>query len=114
MTSAGSHRAGRSRAGIRLTRRGRVTVALLIVGGLVAAFWLGAWRAGAAVAPGGDPYDRTARETVALRTGDTLWRVARQRDPDADPRAVQRIIELDGPSNAAVTAGQRIAVPEPG
>jgi hypothetical protein len=96
---------------IRLTRRGRVVVR---VGGAVLALLM--------VISGVLLLDRTAQAgsqshpvPVSYRVvlpGETLWQIAAEVAPRADRRdTVAKIIELNALPGAAVSAGQRIAVP---
>lgn len=112
MTSDGQ-RVARPRAGIRLTRRGRLLLVLAVLGALLFAFWLGSLRASlAATASAGVA---ASGDAVVLEPGQTLWEIARRRAPDADPRiAVHRIMVVNNLSGASVSAGQRILVPELG
>jgi hypothetical protein len=99
-------------APLRLTRRGRVVVAvatalLLAVLSLVIA---ASAQATSHPTPSGAAPRNLAQVTV--RPGQTLWSVAENADPDADTRAVvQQIIELNGLTGNVVFAGQRLWVP---
>ena len=93
---------------VRLTRRGRwvvVVLTLAIVLGIGVAFSGGS----AATRHAGTAEPTT---TVVVRTGQTLWDIAASHAADGDVRAmVQRIEQLNALDGAAVTAGQRLAVP---
>jgi hypothetical protein len=97
---------------LRLTRRGRVVVAvatalLLAVLSLVIA---ASAQATSHPAPSGAAQRSLVQVTV--RPGQSLWSVAENADPDADTRAVvQQIIELNGLTGNVVFAGQRLWVP---
>jgi hypothetical protein len=97
---------------LRLTRRGRVVVAvatalLLAVLSLVIA---ASAQATSHPAPSGAAQRNLAQVTV--RPGQSLWSVAENADPDADTRVVvQQIIELNGLTGNVVFAGQRLWVP---
>jgi LysM domain len=101
-----------ARVPLRLTRRGRVVVAvatvlLLAVLSLVIA---ASAQATSHPAPSGAAQRNLAQVTV--RPGQSLWSVAENADPDADTRAVvQQIIELNGLTGNVVFAGQRLWVP---
>ena len=109
-------RSGRRRdtpvAPLRLTRRGRVVVALAaaLLVTLVSLFL-----AGVAQATNDGPSPRAARENlvqVIVRPGQSLWSVAESADPDQDTRAViQQIIDLNSLNGDAVFAGQQLWVP---
>jgi hypothetical protein len=97
---------------LRLTRRGRVVVAvatalLLAVLSLVIA---ASAQATSHSAPSGAAQRNLAQVTV--RPGQSLWSVAENADPNADTRVVvQQIIELNGLTGNLVFAGQRLWVP---
>jgi LysM repeat protein len=89
---------------VRITRRGRLVilaVALLVV------LLPGAWRAMATAQVEGPS---TVAVTVA--PGDTLWGIASQIDPGADPRAlIAEIRELNGLAQSGLVPGQVLVVP---
>jgi hypothetical protein len=97
---------------LRLTRRGRVVVAvatvlLLAVLSLVIA---ASAQATSHPAPSGTAQRNLFQVTV--RPGQSLWSVAENADPDADTRVVvQQIIELNGLTGNVVFAGQQLWVP---
>jgi hypothetical protein len=97
---------------LRLTRRGRVVVAV------AAALLLAALSLVIAVSAQATnhPVARAAQQNltqVTVRPGQSLWSVAESADPGADTRAViQQIVELNGLSGAVVFAGQRLWVPQ--
>jgi LysM domain-containing protein len=97
-----------ARPAIRLTRRGRVVLAVLAA--LVLA---GLFVAGATAAQASAPAAAHAGDTrVFVQPGDTLWSIAQQARPDADPQAVvQDILSANHLSSASVTVGQRLWVP---
>jgi hypothetical protein len=93
---------------VRLTRRGRVLVALVLLTMIAVAFLV--LRA-PATASTGDPTAPVAR-TVTVEPGQTLWQVAREVRPQADPReTIARITEMNGLTSASVQAGRQIYVP---
>jgi LysM domain len=97
---------------LRLTRRGRVVVAvaaalLLAVLSLVIA--ASAQATNHPVPSRGVEQNLTQ---VTVRPGQSLWSVAENADPGADTRAVvQQIVELNGLTGDVVFAGQRLRVP---
>ena len=97
---------------LRLTRRGRIVVA--VAAALVLAA-LSLVIAGAAQATNHPVSARTAQQNLAQVTvhpGQSLWSVAESADPNADTRVViQQIIELNSLTGNAVFAGQRLWVP---
>ena len=96
---------------LRLTRRGRVVVAVLAV--LAAC---GLFVAGASAAQASGPTSAhgasAAAELVVVQPGETLWSIAQSADPNADARAiVQEILQANRLKTASITAGQRLWVP---
>ncbi|GAB3386339.1 hypothetical protein GCM10027568_04500 [Humibacter soli] len=112
MTTIGvaMHRTGMTRVRTRLTRRGRVVLAALVVlpalvvGGVVAAN-------NAAEAGTNSSYSASFRH-ITVQPGDSLWSIARRISPASDPRdVIGAIIDLNGLSSSVVQAGQRLAIP---
>jgi len=109
-------RSGRPRdtpvAPLRLTRRGRVVVALAAA---LLVTMVSLLLAGVAQATNDGPSPRAARENlvqVIVRPGQSLWSVAESADPDQDTRAViQQIIDLNSLNGDTVLAGQQLWVP---
>ena len=109
-------RSGRPRdtpvAPLRLTRRGRVVIA--IAAALLVTI-VSLLLAGVAQATNHGPSPRTARQNlvqVLVRPGQSLWSVAESADPDQDTRAViQQIIDLNSLNGDTVFAGQQLWVP---
>ena len=109
-------RSGRPRdtpvAPLRLTRRGRVVVALAAA---LLVTMVSLLLAGVAQATNDGPSPRAARENlvqVIVRPGQSLWSVAESADPDQDTRAViQQIIDLNSLNDETVFAGQQLWVP---
>jgi hypothetical protein len=109
-----------ARAGIqprsRLTRRGRITVSALVMAAvlLVAAL---AWLAGATRADAtrsGPPASAVYRSlaSVVVQPGQSLWTIAAQAEPSADPRSViQQIIDLNALGRTSIQPGQHLWVP---
>ena len=99
-------------AGVRITRRGRLallmalTVLALVIGAVIQA--AGRRRRRHPTARRGGAVTRT----VTVQPGETLWQIARDIRPNADPReTVARIQELNGLTTATVWAGQPLIVP---
>jgi hypothetical protein len=109
-------RSGRQRdtpsAPLRLTRRGRVVVA--IAAALLVTV-ISLLVAGVAQATNHGPAPRAARQNlvqVVVHPGQSLWSVAESADPGQDTRAViQQIIDLNSLNGDTVTAGQQLWVP---
>ena len=97
---------------LRLTRRGRVVVAVFTALVLAA---LSLVIASAAQATNHPVSSRAAQQGLAQVTvhpGQSLWSVAESADPAADTRVVvQQIIELNGLTGNVVFTGQRLWVP---
>jgi LysM domain len=97
---------------VRLTRRGRVVVA---VAAALLVTVISLLVAGVAQATNDGPSARAARQhlvQVVVRPGQSLWSVAESADPDQDTRAVvQQIIDLNSLSGDTVLAGQQLWVP---
>jgi hypothetical protein len=100
----------------RLTRRGRITVSALVMAAvlLVAAL---AWLAGATradAAHSGPPASAVYRSlaSVVVQPGQSLWTIAAQAEPSADPRSViQQIIDLNALGGTSIQPGQHLWVP---
>ena len=101
---------------IRLTRRGRIVVAVLIViaaVGVAGLVWLAV--AGQAQASG----QVTPRQSggqgmlrVVVQPGQTLWSIAVRAEPTADPRVVvQQIIDANSLASPAIEPGEVLRVP---
>jgi LysM domain len=109
-------RSGRPRdtpvAPLRLTRRGRVVVAMAAA---LLVTMVSLLLAGVAQATNDGPSPRAGRENlvqVIVRPGQSLWSVAESADPDQDTRAViQQIIDLNSLNGDTVFAGQQLWVP---
>ncbi|WP_374947684.1 LysM peptidoglycan-binding domain-containing protein [Agreia sp.] len=99
---------------LRITHRGRVVLASLVslplVAGVVA---LALFGANSAVAGGSGA--SAAVETfdyVTVQAGETLWGLAEEIAPSADPRdVIADIVNLNQLPSADVQPGQRLAVP---
>ena len=91
-------------SGLRMTRRGRLVVlafALLVV------LLPGAWRAMATAQVEGP-----TTVAVTVQPGDTLWGIAAEIDPGADPRAlIAEIREMNALTQSGLVPGQVLVVP---
>jgi hypothetical protein len=100
----------------RLTRRGRIVVSALVISATLLVVAL-AWLAGTATAeaarngaPASDVYRNLT--SVVVRPGETLWAIATQAEPTADPRSViQEIVDINALSGTSIQSGQRLWVP---
>lgn len=87
--------------------RRRRLVALAIVVSLVLGVVSVVWSSGAGSET---PVEPTESVTVVVQPGDTLWAIATELDPGADPRAlVDRLTDLAG--STALQPGQELVVP---
>lgn len=101
-------RATRQAAGIRLTRRGRVALATLAAGALSIMVVL----SGQITADAGSQTAGPATSVVVVQSGDSLWSIAQEVAPAADPReTIARIRDLNGMRSATVIPGQSVVVP---
>jgi nucleoid-associated protein YgaU len=102
----GHHRAMRRTYVRRRRTVAAVTTALVAV--LLSPLAAGAVRRGEAPDP---PAPRPVQQVV-VREGDTLWSIARQVRPDADPRAtVAAIVSANGVDPGALVPGRSLVVP---
>jgi hypothetical protein len=98
---------------LRLTRRGRIVVAVMAAL-LVAALSLIAAGAAQAISHAGPAHQVGSANLaqVVVQPGQSLWSVAESADPSADTRRViQQITELNSLNGDTVFAGQRLWVP---
>jgi hypothetical protein len=97
---------------LRLTRRGRIVLA---VAAALLVTIISLLAAGVAQATNHGPSPRAARQNlvqVVVRPGQTLWSVAESADPGRDTRVVVRqIVDLNSLSGPTVQAGQQLWVP---
>jgi LysM repeat protein len=92
--------------GLRLTRRGRLVLAIAALLALVAFGALGA-----RVVPARSAIPPSAPSVVQVQPGDTLWSIARRVAPDADTRAVvDAIAARNGLVGGALHPGQRLLI----
>ena len=98
---------------LRLTRRGRVVLASLVALPLAGALAWSALGAGSAVAaPDDSAAPGVVFATVMVAPGETLWAIASEVAPTADPRdVVDAIKRLNALDSAQLVAGQRLAIP---
>jgi nucleoid-associated protein YgaU len=97
-----------ARAGLRLTRRGRLTVVLLIALLALVVTLVGAASVSAVTsAPAAG-----STSTVVVQPGQTLWELAEQVAPDRDPREVIKAIsDANALTTALVAPGQSLVIP---
>ncbi len=93
---------------LRLTRRGR-TLALLLVTLLVCiAFSVGRVSSSNAASPS----IPVAEHSVVVRSGETLWSIAKREAPGRDPRDVIDLVTQTNHLTGTLRAGQRLVLPD--
>ena len=106
-------RAVQQRAHLRLTKRGRAVFMTLAAIPVVIAAFLFALNGGAASASLESAVQPGVEYTyVTIAAGESLWAIAEDVAPTADPRDfVNDILEFNGMSSAELFPGQRLALP---
>lgn len=100
---------GVSASHLRLTRRGHAVLTVLISVPLVVAALVGVVNGGGALASN---HSGTGLHYVTVQGGQTLWQLAGEIAPKADPReVVADIVNLNQLASSDLQAGQRIAIP---
>lgn len=97
---------------LRLTARGRRLLTAIAALPAVLALGFAVISGGSAIASldAGAPADSFV--TVTVSTGDTLWSIAEDVAPQADPRdVVDAIVRLNALDGASIAAGQSLAIP---
>ncbi|ROP58486.1 hypothetical protein [Curtobacterium sp. ZW137] len=101
---------GTVRTRLRLTRRGRVVFTTLAAIPLLLIVGLFALNGGQASA--GNTAANVHFQTVTIEPGETLWQLAEQTAPNADPRDfIQDVVSLNALDGSGVQAGEQIAIP---
>lgn len=109
VASIGVRPASRPDPALRLTRRGRLAVLIVF---LVAALGTGVLVGSGPSRASGETGPPREHQYVVVQPGQTLWGIAREAAPGADPRAtIEQIRRLNALSSTGVQAGQRIALP---
>lgn len=97
---------------LRLTARGRRVMAFVVALPVIAAVILAVLGGGAALASGDAGAPAGSFAEITVMSGETLWSIAEDIAPEADPRDVIAQIErLNALESGSVSAGQRIAIP---
>jgi len=97
---------------LRLTARGRRALAVLASLPAVVALAVAVVSGGAALATSEAGAPAGSFATVTVMPGDSLWSIAAQVAPAADPRdVVDAIMRLNALPGAGLAAGQTIAIP---
>ncbi|MFS4506674.1 hypothetical protein ACMA46_10610 [Clavibacter sp. Sh2141] len=95
---------------LRITRRGRIVLTALVAAPLALGAGLVALNGGAAVAS--KDASGTAFEYVTVSSGQSLWDLAEEIAPSADPRdVIASVVDLNRLPTSDVAAGQQLAVP---
>ncbi|MEJ3404935.1 LysM peptidoglycan-binding domain-containing protein [Rathayibacter sp. YIM 133350] len=99
-----------ARTRLHLTRRGRVVLTGLAALPLVAGAFLLSLNAGMAEAGGAGAGQ--SFEYVTVQSGQSLWQLAEQLAPSADPRdVIADIVSLNQLASTDIEPGQRLAIP---
>ncbi|MFG6474785.1 LysM peptidoglycan-binding domain-containing protein [Microbacterium sp. P06] len=97
---------------LRLTVRGRRVLAGLAAFPVAVAICFVAISGGAALASRDAGAPAATFSEVTVMAGDSLWGIAQEVAPSADPRdVVDAIVRLNALDGVAVSAGQRLAIP---
>ncbi|WP_040163545.1 LysM peptidoglycan-binding domain-containing protein [Microbacterium gorillae] len=97
---------------LRMTVRGRRVLAVLASLPIVALIAFGALSGGNAMASSEHGAPADTFQTVTVLPGDSLWGIATEIAPDADPRdVVADIISLNALGTSDLRAGQTLAIP---
>lgn len=106
----GTQTTAASRPRLRITRRGRAVLAVLIAAPLAVAAVVGG--VGALGATATSTTGTASFEYVTVAPGESLWQLAQQVAPSADPRdVVADISDLNGLGSGVIQPGQRLAIP---
>ncbi|MBF4619045.1 hypothetical protein ITJ44_13270 [Clavibacter sp. VKM Ac-2873] len=98
------------RTRLRITRRGRAVLTALVAVPLALGVGLVALNGGAAVAS--KDASGTTFEYVTVASGQSLWDLAEEIAPSADPRdVIASVVDLNRLPSSDVAAGQQLAVP---
>lgn len=97
---------------LRLTVRGRRALAVFAALPAVIAVSIAVVSGGSALASRSDGVPAGEFTTVVVGAGDSLWSIAEEVAPAADPRdVVDAIVRLNALDGANIAAGQRLSVP---
>lgn len=99
-----------ARTRLRLTHRGQVALIVLVtvlLAIVMSMFVMGTTGANAAAQSGAADH-----VYISIQAGETLWQIAEELDPNADPRdLIAEIVSLNDLPSSTLEAGQRIALP---
>jgi hypothetical protein len=112
MTAITMHTAVAPRTRLRLTVRGRRVLAALAALPAVIALGLAIVSGGSALASRDAGAPVGSFETVTVSPGDSLWSIAEEVAPGADPRdVIDAITRLNALDSVELIAGQSLAIP---
>ncbi len=96
---------------LRITARGRRVLTALVALPIAGAIAFAAVSSGSALASG-ELTNANTFETVTVQSGDTLWSIAGEIAPKADPRdVVAEISRLNVIDGGVISVGQHLAIP---
>jgi len=97
---------------LRLTSRGRRVLAGFAALPAVAAVGVAVLSGGGALATDSESAPTGAFETVTVSAGESLWGIAEEVAPQADPRdVIDAIVRLNALETSGLAAGQRLSIP---
>lgn len=97
---------------LRLTARGRRALATIAALPAAVALAIAIVSGGSALASREDGTSAGTFSSVVVGAGDSLWSIAEEVAPAADPRdVVDAIVRLNALEGGNISAGQRLAVP---
>lgn len=95
---------------LKITARGQavlVGLVTIVIAIIVGMFTFGVTGANASTTSGANDFTY-----VSIQSGQSLWQLAEQLDPQADPRdLIAEIVQLNALPSSSVEVGQRIALP---
>ncbi|MCZ4066950.1 LysM peptidoglycan-binding domain-containing protein [Microbacterium sp. NE2HP2] len=112
MTTIDARFAPAPRTRLRLTRRGRRVIAAIAALPAVVAVTAAVLSGGGALASNEAGAPEGSFTTVTVMSGESLWSIAEEVAPAADPRdVVDAIIRLNALGSGQLEAGQTLAIP---
>lgn len=100
------------RTRLRLTRRGRMVLASLAAAPAVIALGIAIVSSGSAIASADRGASPDHFASVTVLPGDTLWSIASDVAPEADPRdVIDDIVRLNVLDSAQLNIGETLAIP---
>lgn len=101
------------RTRLRITRRGRIVLTTLVALPVFLVVALSVLNGGQASAGDSSRAGSPVQfRTVTIQPGETLWQLAEETAPQADPRDfVQDVVSLNALDGSTLQAGEQIAIP---